>query len=245
MVALIPPLEDTQAYLRPQGSSSSEDFARLLENVGRRAGAAAPPAPPRYTVQAGDNLWEVARKMGQADPYALARANGIKNPDLLRVGQVLKLTDPPQSQPTSSATALASGKPPARVRGAASAGSLEQPVVNGAGPMLLPARQAVQTVAAKGREQVVVASWYGPQHHGRLMANGKPFNMHADTVAHPSLPLGTRLRLTNPDNGSSVEVKVTDRGPYIRGRNLDLSYGVAKKLGVVKSGVSRLLMQKS
>jgi rare lipoprotein A len=77
------------------------------------------------------------------------------------------------------------------------------------------------------------------------MANGQPFNMYADTVAHPSLPLGTRLRLTNPANGRSVEVKVTDRGPYIRGRGLDLSYAVAQKLGVVQSGVSRIVMRKS
>ena len=244
MVALIPPLEDTQAYLRPQGKPSSEDFARLLENVGRRAGATAPPGPPQYTVQAGDNLSEVARKMGQADPYALARANGIKNPYLLRVGQVLKLADTTESQTAPSATAVAKGKPTAKVQSAASARPMERPEVNSAGATSPAARQATQKVASRGQEQVV-ASWYGPQHHGRLMANGKPFDMHADTVAHPSLPLGTRLRLTNPDNGSSVDVKVTDRGPYIRGRNLDLSYGVAKKLGVVKSGVSRILMQKS
>jgi rare lipoprotein A (peptidoglycan hydrolase) len=183
--------------------------------------------------------------MGQADPYALARANGIKNPDLLRVGQVLNLADTTGSQTASSATTVASGKPSARVRSPGSVRPMERPEVNSAGATSLTARQAIQAVASRGREQVVVASWYGPQHHGRLMANGRPFDMHADTVAHPSLPLGTRLRLTNPDNGSSVDVKVTDRGPYIRGRNLDLSYGVAKKLGVVKSGVSRILMQKS
>jgi rare lipoprotein A len=91
---------------------------------------------------------------------------------------------------------------------------------------------------------MVVASWYGANHHGQIMANGKPFDMHADTVAHPSLPMGTRLRLTSPETGRSVEVSVTDRGPFVRGRNLDLSYGVAKKLGVVKSGVSRVFMKK-
>ncbi len=79
----------------------------------------------------------------------------------------------------------------------------------------------------------------------RLMANGQPFDVHADTAAHPTLPLGTDLRLSNPANGRSVEVQVTDRGPFIPGRNLDLSYSAAQKLGVVKAGVSRLYMERS
>jgi LysM repeat protein len=65
----------------------------------------------------------------------------------------------------------------------------------------------------------------------------------ADTVAHKSLPLGTRLTLTNPQNGSAVRVQVTDRGPYVSGRSLDLSYSAAQKLGVIKNGVSKVWME--
>ena len=75
------------------------------------------------------------------------------------------------------------------------------------------------------------------------MANGHPFNMYADTVAHKSLPLGTRLTLTNPQNGSAVRVQVPDRGPYVSGRSLDLSYSAAQKLGVIKNGVSKVWME--
>jgi rare lipoprotein A len=75
------------------------------------------------------------------------------------------------------------------------------------------------------------------------MANGQPFNMYADTAAHKSLPLGTRLTITNPKNGAIVKVQVTDRGPYVSGRSLDLSYSAARKLGVVESGVARVWME--
>ena len=76
------------------------------------------------------------------------------------------------------------------------------------------------------------------------MANGRPFDMYADTAAHRSLPMGTKLQLTNPANGRTATVEITDRGPYIRGRNLDVSYGVAKKLGMVDAGVAKLRMGK-
>jgi len=90
---------------------------------------------------------------------------------------------------------------------------------------------------------MVTASWYGSQHQGKLMANGRPFNMYADTVAHKTLPLGTRLTITNPKTGTAVKVQVTDRGPYVAGRSLDLSYSVARKLGVVESGVAKVWME--
>lgn len=107
---------------------------------------------------------------------------------------------------------------------------------------LLLAFVAVKSHAgpAGGLGRYVLASWYGPKFHGKKMANGKRFNMHALTVAHKGLPLGTRLILTNPDNGEQVKVKVTDRGPYVTGRHLDVSYRVARKLGFVKKGLSRL-----
>ncbi len=81
------------------------------------------------------------------------------------------------------------------------------------------------------------ASWYGADFHGRKTASGKPFDMYGMYAAHRTLPLGTVLEVKNLENGKKVRVKVIDRGPFIRGRNLDLSYGAAKKLGMIKRGV--------
>jgi rare lipoprotein A len=64
--------------------------------------------------------------------------------------------------------------------------------------------------------------------------------MYADTAAHKNLPLGTRLTVTNPRNGNSVQVRVTDRGPFVAGRSLDLSYSAARKLGVLENGVAKV-----
>lgn len=86
----------------------------------------------------------------------------------------------------------------------------------------------------------VTASWYGPKHHNKLTASGQRFNMHKNTLAHRTLPLGTKVRLVNPDNGKSAEGVVNDRGPYIKGRDVDVSYAMAKQLGFVKKGVMKL-----
>jgi len=76
------------------------------------------------------------------------------------------------------------------------------------------------------------ASYYGGKYHGRLTASGERFNMHAMTAAHRSLPFGTRVRVTNLDNGKSVVVRINDRGPFVRGRVIDLSRAAAKKIGL-------------
>ena len=81
-----------------------------------------------------------------------------------------------------------------------------------------------------------VASYYGRRFHGRLTANGERFDMHAMTAAHKTLPFGTRLRITNPRNGKSVTVRINDRGPYIAGREIDLSRGAAERIGMIQSG---------
>jgi rare lipoprotein A len=85
--------------------------------------------------------------------------------------------------------------------------------------------------------QAGTASWYGEAHHGRRTASGEPFDMHALTAAHPSLPFGTRLRVTNVRNGRTVEVRVNDRGPAVPGRIIDLSYAAARALGGVGAGL--------
>lgn len=91
--------------------------------------------------------------------------------------------------------------------------------------------------------QEVVASWYGKKYHGKTMANGDPFDMYANTIAHRKLPLGTRVELTNPETGQREKAVVTDRGPYIAGRDVDLSYGLAKKLSMIERGVGKLVMK--
>ncbi len=77
-----------------------------------------------------------------------------------------------------------------------------------------------------------VASWYGRKFHGRRTANGEVYDMHAMTAAHRTLPLPSFARVTNPANGRSVVVRINDRGPFIKGRIVDLSYAAAQKLGV-------------
>ncbi|MEW6684367.1 MAG: septal ring lytic transglycosylase RlpA family protein [Nitrospirota bacterium] len=94
-----------------------------------------------------------------------------------------------------------------------------------------------------GERFSAVASWYGEPFHGRLTASGERYDMHGFTAAHRSLPFGTRLRVTNPETGQSGVVTVTDRGPFIRGRHLDLSYGAAQEIGLVSAGVGRVKVE--
>ncbi len=81
------------------------------------------------------------------------------------------------------------------------------------------------------------ASWYGRDFHGRRTANGEIYDMYKISAAHKTLPLGTRVRVTNRNNGRTVTVRINDRGPYVRGRIIDLSYGAAQALGMVDKGV--------
>ncbi len=80
------------------------------------------------------------------------------------------------------------------------------------------------------------ASWYGQPHHGRRTASGEIYDMHQLTAAHRTLPLGTRVLVTNLRNGRSVEVRVNDRGPHVAGRIIDLSYAAAQELGAGDGG---------
>jgi rare lipoprotein A len=89
----------------------------------------------------------------------------------------------------------------------------------------------------------VVASWYGREHHGKAMANGEKYNMNAATIAHKDLPLGTAVELENPVTSEKARAVVTDRGPYVAGRDVDLSYGLAKRLSLVDKGVGPLVMK--
>lgn len=84
------------------------------------------------------------------------------------------------------------------------------------------------------------ASWYGSQYHGRLTASGEVFDMNQLTAAHPKLPFGTRLQITCPENGRSVLVRINDRGPFVAGRDLDLSLAAARSLGIEQRGLARI-----
>lgn len=88
-----------------------------------------------------------------------------------------------------------------------------------------------------------IASWYGRAHHGRRTASGVPFNMHALTAAHRTLPFGTRIRVTSIRSGRSVEVIVNDRGPYLGGRILDLSRQAAARLGTLLAGIADVQLE--
>lgn len=81
-----------------------------------------------------------------------------------------------------------------------------------------------------------VASWYGKRYHGNLTASGEPYDMYAMTAAHTILPIPSYVRVTNPENGRSVVVRVNDRGPFLHNRLIDLSYAAAMKLGIVQKG---------
>lgn len=86
----------------------------------------------------------------------------------------------------------------------------------------------------------VVVSYYAEKFHGRKTANGERFNMYDMTCAHKTLPFNTIIRVTNYANGKSVDVRVNDRGPFVAGREVDLSKGAAVKLGMIKSGTAKV-----
>ena len=88
-----------------------------------------------------------------------------------------------------------------------------------------------------------VASWYGPGFHGRLTANGERFDMNELTAAHKTLPFGTRVLVHNPRTGKEVVVRINDRGPFIKGRMLDLSKAAAKALGVTSRGLDAVVLR--
>lgn len=93
---------------------------------------------------------------------------------------------------------------------------------------------------AAGYDEVGKASWYGKDFHGKKTANGQIYNMYGVSAAHKTLPLGTKVRVTNLDNRRTIELVINDRGPFVHGRILDLSYGAAKKLDTVEQGVARV-----
>jgi rare lipoprotein A len=87
------------------------------------------------------------------------------------------------------------------------------------------------------------ASWYGPDFDGKKTANGERFNAESLTAAHPNLPFNSWVRIVNPRNGKFEVVRINDRGPYQEGREIDVSYRVARKLGLIHSGVTQVRLE--
>jgi rare lipoprotein A (peptidoglycan hydrolase) len=109
-----------------------------------------------------------------------------------------------------------------------------------------PTPQAKEEAAPAGKPEttkVGTASWYGPGFHGHETASGETFDQHALTAAHRTLPLGTEAKVTNLETGQSVTVTINDRGPYVQGRQLDLSQAAAKQIGLTKQGVAKVKIE--
>jgi rare lipoprotein A len=100
----------------------------------------------------------------------------------------------------------------------------------------LPPSRIPPPVITPRVSQTGIASWYGPGFHGKTTASGVIYNQHDLTAAHQTLPLGTRVLVTNLDNGRSIEVLINDRGPFAKGRIIDLSYAAAETLGMIGPG---------
>jgi rare lipoprotein A (peptidoglycan hydrolase) len=120
-------------------------------------------------------------------------------------------------------------------------------------PVKIATKIAVKTVEVTGKttwkiltapfpesETKGIASWYGPGFHGQRTASGEIYNMYNYTAAHKTLPLGTYVRVINLENDKMVIVRINDRGPFKRGRIIDLSYAAAKKIDMIASGTARV-----
>lgn len=94
--------------------------------------------------------------------------------------------------------------------------------------------------SAHGYKEQGIASWYGSDFHGRRTSNGEIYDMHAMTAAHKTLPMNTMLMVTNLHNKRKIVVRVNDRGPFVRGRIIDLSYKGARQLGIVGNGTAKV-----
>lgn len=107
-------------------------------------------------------------------------------------------------------------------------------------PYVIKNKRYFPIPSAHGYSQKGIASWYGPGFHGRRTSNGEIYDKHAMTAAHKTLPMNTMLMVKNLDNGRKTVVRVNDRGPFVRGRIVDLSYKAAQILGAVKKGTARV-----
>lgn len=115
------------------------------------------------------------------------------------------------------------------------------------GSMCSPAIRLARPNPALGRKPLKVweglSGWYGEPFDGQLTANGETYDMYDTTAAHPSLPLGSLVRVTNPRTRRSEIVRINDRGPFVEGRELDVSYEVARRLGFARRGLAHVRLE--
>ncbi len=111
---------------------------------------------------------------------------------------------------------------------------------NRSGPVPPQPKAATRSSKKSKPYQVGTASWYGSYFQGKDTASGEAYNMYDFTAAHPSLPLGTYVRVTNLRNGRAVVVRINDRGPVVDGRIIDMSYGAAQALGMKSRGLQQV-----
>jgi len=134
----------------------------------------------------------------------------------------------PSINPTSSAAKMSSPLPTTIVQSSSTAAPKDSP--KGSQPKPLAVWECT-------------TSWYGEDFDGQETANGEIYDMYAATAAHPTLPLGSIVRVVNPRNHRSQIVRINDRGPYVGGRELDVSYGVARRLGFDQRGLAKVRLE--
>ena len=101
-------------------------------------------------------------------------------------------------------------------------------------------RNQIESIKNHPKTQIGIASYYGKKFHKKRTANGEIFNMYKVSAAHKSYPLGTKVRVTNLENGKSIKLVINDRGPFVKGRIIDLSYKAARKLDFVNQGTTKV-----
>ena len=101
-------------------------------------------------------------------------------------------------------------------------------------------RKEIESIQNHPHVQIGISSYYGKEFHKKRTASGQIFDMHKISAAHKTLPLGTKIRVTNLKNGRSLTMTITDRGPFVKGRILDVSYKAARKLSFVNEGTTKV-----
>jgi len=144
---------------------------------------------------------------------------------------------PPPPPPASTTEVPSPSQPPPKASRPEST-TPSKPVEDAdlAEPVIPPGAKPIET-------QTGLASWYGPPYHNRRGSNGEVYNMHAMTAAHRTFPLGSIVRVTNVKTGSAALVRITDRGPFIPGRIVDLSLAAARKVDVWQPGIAEVKVE--
>ena len=101
-------------------------------------------------------------------------------------------------------------------------------------------RKQIEAIKDHPQVQIGIASYYGSKFHKKRTANGEIFNMNKVSAAHKTYPLGTKVKVTNMKNGKSIKLTINDRGPYVKGRIIDLSYKAARKIDFVNQGTTKV-----